>query len=73
MNQNLIYKIREKPELYQYLKYNSYLYKAIMRNEISLKELENRMRQDLKITMADKINNLGQKIELANSFLNILR
>ena len=73
MNRDLIYKIRENKTLYTYLKYNSYLYKKIMRNEITIKELENMMKKELKLTAADKINSISSKIELANAFLNILK
>lgn len=73
MNRELIYKIRENNNLYIYLKYNSYLYKKILRNEITLKELENIMKKELKLTTADKLNNISNKIELANAFLNILK
>lgn len=73
MNRDLIFQIREKPNLYNYLKYNSYLYKKIIRGEITLKELEDKMKKDLKLTAADKLNNISNKIELANSVLNILK
>ena len=73
MNRDLIYQIRERKELYIFLKYNSYLYKQIIRNEISLKELDDIMRKELKLTVADRLNNISNKIELANAFLNILK
>ena len=73
MNRDLIYQIREKKDLYNYLKYNSYLYKLIMRNEISIKQLEDQMKRDLKMTTADKLNKISNKIEVANAFLDILK
>ena len=73
MNRDLIYQIREKKDLYNYLKYNSYLYKLIMRNEISIKQLEDQMKRDLKMTTADKLNKISNKIEFANAFLDILK
>lgn len=73
MNRDLIYIVRENKMLYTYLKYNSYLYKKILRNEITIKELENMMKKELKLTAADKISNISSKIELANAFLNILK
>lgn len=73
MNKDLIYKIRENKILYTYLKYNSYLYKKIIRNEITIKEMENKMRKELKLTTVDKLNDISSKIELANAFLNILK
>ncbi len=73
MNRDLIFRVREKPDLYNYLKYNSYLYKLILRKEITLKQLEDLVKKELKQTTADKLNNISNKIELANSFLNILK
>ena len=73
MNRDLIFRVREKPDLYNYLKYNSYLYKPILRKEITLKQLEDLVKKELKQTTADKLNNISNKIELANSFLNILK
>lgn len=68
-----IYKIRENKELYLYLKYNSHLYKKIIRNEISLKELDSLKRNEFKQTTMDKLNSLKDKIDLANTFLSILK
>ena len=73
MNRDLIYKVRENKTLYTYLKYNSYLYKKIMREEITIRELETMMKKELKLTTADKLSGISSKIELANAFLNILR
>lgn len=73
MNKQLIYKIRENVNLYQYLKYNSYLYKDILRGNITVKDIEKRMKIDLKDTTIDKINNLNNKIETINTFLDILK
>ena len=49
----LFNKIRENKEIYLYLKYNSYLYKRILRNEISLKELDTLKRNEFKQTTSD--------------------
>lgn len=73
MNRDLIYQIREKPALYQYLKYNSYLYKNIIRNDISIKELEDMMKKSLKLTTADRLNNINNKMELVNAILNVFK
>ena len=59
--------------LYTYLRYHSYLYKNIMRNEITIKELENLLKKELKQTTIDKLTDVKNKIELANTFLNILK
>ena len=73
MNRETIYKIRENKDLYIFLKYNSYLYKKILRNEITIKELEYLMKKEYKQTPVDKLVDLKNKIELANTFLNILK
>ena len=44
-----------------------------MRNEISIKQLEDQMKRDLKMTTADKLNKISNKIEFANAFLDILK
>jgi len=70
---DIIYKIRENKEIYLYLKYNLYLYKRILRNEISLKELDTLKRNEFKQTTSDKLSALKDKIDLANTFLSILK
>ena len=72
MNKEIIYQIREREDLYTYLKFNSYYYKKILRNEITIKDLEKNMKQDLKQTPIDKLSDIRNKIELANTFINIL-
>lgn len=73
MYQDIIYKIRENKEIYLYLKYNSFLYKRIIRNEISLKEIDALKRSEFKQTTSDKLNSLKDKIDLVNTFLSILK
>ena len=70
---NIIYQIRENEQLYLFLKYNSNLYKKIQRNEITIKELEKTMKSTINNNGIDKINKIKEKIELANTFLEILR
>ena len=70
---NIIYQIRENEQLYLFLKYNSNLYKKIKRNEITIKELEKIMKSTMNNNGIDKINKIKEKIELANTFLEILR
>ena len=70
---NDIYRIRENEELYIFLKYNSNLYKRIFRKEISVKELEKIFKTNSKKTSVDKINKIKDKMELANTFFEILK
>lgn len=73
MNRITIYKIRENINLYQYLKYNSYLYKDIIRGTINIKELNKKMKIDLNQTPVDKLKEMNNKIELINTFINIIK
>lgn len=68
-----IYKIRENINLYQYLKYNSYLYKDIIRGALNIKELNKKMKADLNQTPVDKLKEMNNKIELINTFINIIK
>lgn len=73
MNIEKIYQIRENKNIYLYLKYNSYLYKKIFRNEITIKELDNLSKQYFKKTPTDKLKTIQDKIEFANTFLDLLK
>lgn len=72
MIKTLIYQIREKPDMYQYLKYNSYLYKNIIRGNITYKDIERKMKIDLNKTPIDKLKEINNKIEFINTFFNII-
>lgn len=73
MKLELIYKIRSNPLLYQYLKYNSYWYKELMRNPGSIKTLEANMKKEYKLTAGDKISKLGDQINMISTFLDVLK
>jgi len=66
-------KIRNNPYLYQYLRDNSSWYKALNRDPNSIKQMENEMKNVYKLNLTDKIGNLGQKIEMMRTFIDILR
>lgn len=68
-----LYKIRQNPNLYQYLKYHSYWYKILNRNPLLLKEMEDEMKKEFKLTPVDRINSFGQKIEMFRMFLDVLK
>ncbi len=66
-------KIRSNPYLYQYLRDNSSWYKALNRDPNSIREMEAEMKNVYKLNLTDKIGNLGQKIEMIRTFIDILR
>ena len=73
MQLNLINYIRKNPPLYHYLKYNSYWYKELNRNPSVIKELEQEMKKEYKLTTEDKINKINERMSLIASFLDVLR
>lgn len=73
MKLDTIFRIKQNPNLYQYLKYHSYWYKTLNRNPLSIKEMEQEMKKEFKLTPSDRINSVGQKIEMFRTFLDILK
>lgn len=73
MQLNLINYIRKNPPLYHYLKYHSYWYKELNRNPSVIKELEQEMKKEYKLTAEDKINKINERMGLIASFLDVLR
>lgn len=73
MKLDTLYKIKQNPNLYQYLKYHSYWYKILNRDPSLIKEMEEEMKKEFKLTPTDRINAFGEKIELFRTFLDILK
>ena len=63
--------IRSDPRLNMYLKYNSYWYKELIRNPATL--LEEEMKKEFKLTTSDKINDMTEKLEMLQMFLNVMK
>ena len=59
--------------LNQYLKYNSYWYKELIRNPSSIKKLEQEMKKEYKLTAEDKITKLSDRMNMILSFLEIMK
>ena len=66
-------KIRNNPYLYQYLRDNSSWYKALNRDPNSIKQMEIEMKNAYKLNLTDKIGNIGEKIEMVRTFIDIMR
>lgn len=65
--------IKNNPNIYNYLRENSYWYKALNRDGQSIKKLEQEMRQKYKLTTIDKIDNLTRNINLISTFIDVLK
>ena len=72
MRSDVLLKIRNDPNLSTYLKYHSYWYKILIRNPNMINKMVEEMRIEYKLTMKDKIENLGERINLINSLLSVL-
>ncbi len=73
MNRDFIYRVREIKGMNEFLKYNSFLYKDIIRGNISVKKINEMMNQGLKMTLGDRLSNINDKMELVNAFLQFLK
>lgn len=73
MNLDVQFKIKNNPMLQKYIRENSYWYKNLNRNPDLIEVLTDEMKEKYKLTTADKINNLGQKLELISTFINVLK
>lgn len=69
---NVIFFVKNDQLLYNYLKYHSYWYKILIRNPNMINKMVEEMRIEYKLTMKDKIENLGERINLINSLLSVL-
>ena len=65
--------IRSDPRLNMYLKYNSYWYNELIRNPASITLLEEEMKKEFKLTTSDKINDMTEKLEMLQMFLNVMK
>lgn len=64
---------RENPKLYNYLKANSYYFKALNRDAINYKNFEKDMKIKYKERTTDKLNSAVDNIELISSVLSALK
>lgn len=72
MDKETLNKIRNNPLIYHYLRENSYEYKELYRNKDYIKEIEKKAKIKYKETIPDKIEQIGEKISLLESFMSII-
>lgn len=65
--------INNNLDLKRYLKEHSYWYKYLNRNPIYLKEMEEAMKKDYKLTTSDKIQKIGENISFVSNLLSVLK
>ncbi len=66
-------KIKSDPNLYRYLRENSYWYKYLNRSPIFLRRLEEEMKEKYRLRPSDKIENISNSLNLIKSFLEVMR
>jgi hypothetical protein len=65
--------IRSNPNLYRFLREESYWYKYLNRDPSYIKEIEKRMKNKYKLTVSDKLDRLNQSMSLLNGFMDIMK
>ena len=65
--------VRNNPNIYRYLRENSYWYKNLNRNGESIKELEKEMKDRYKLRTEDRLESINNSISLIHSFMDVLK
>ena len=61
------------PDYKRYLRSNSYWYKTLNRNPEMIDVFLSEVKEKYKLRTTDKINNIIEKIDMVNKFINVLR
>ena len=73
MRIDIQFKIKNDPMLKKFLRENSYWYKNLNRNPDMINVMIDKMKEKYKLTTADKINDLSDKLDLIKTFMNVLK
>ena len=73
MQVETLLKIKSNPNLYRYLRENSYWYKYLNRSPLSLKEMEEEKKEQYRLRPTDRLENVSNTIKMIESFLEIMR
>lgn len=72
MNIETQIKIRNNPNLYHFLRENSWWYKELNRHPESIKAMEQDMKSFYKLNLTDRIDKFNRNIEMVRNFMDIL-
>lgn len=64
--------VKRDPNLYQYLRENSYWYKYLNRDSAYYKQFLDDMKDKYKLKPTDKLNKIMDNIEMVRTFLDVL-
>lgn len=73
MNLENQFRIKNNSLLQKYIRKNSYWYKILNRNPNMIEYLEEEMKEKYKLTTADKINDLSNKLDLVRAFMDAFK
>ena len=73
MRADKILKIRNDPNLYRYLRENSFLYKNLNRDPDYINVIEREMKSRYKLTTEDKLKNLNSKLSLLKDIMDVIK
>lgn len=73
MRLDIQFKIKNDQMLQKYIRENSYWYKILNRNPNMINTMVDEMKEKYKLTTADKINNISEKLDLIKTFMNVLK
>lgn len=73
MNLQTQFTIKNNYLLQRYIREHSYWYKILNRNPEFLSKMEEDMRKEYKLTAADKINDISEKLTLIQTFMNMIK
>lgn len=66
-------KIKNDPNLYRYLREHSYWYKSLNRDPAALRDMEQEMRNQYRLTTMDKMEDISHTISLLQSVVDIIK
>ena len=73
MNLENIVKIKNDAMIQKYIRENSYWYKLLNRNPNLMPYLVEEMKKNYKLTTADKINEISNKLDLVRAFVSAFK
>ena len=73
MEEFLQKEFKDNQKMYDYLKFNSYYFKALDRGNITFKQFQNDMKVKYKERATDKISSAFENINTISSILDILK
>lgn len=65
--------IKNNPNIYRYLRENSYWYKYLNRNPLLIKELDKEMKNKYKLTTKDKVEKISHNLDMISQVLEVFK